>query len=91
MKKAKIYTSKIITEFFESKDSVGYKKMANKMMMAAKIMDVMNDRQISKKELATRLNVQPSVITKWISGGQNFTIDTLTEIEHELKIELLKL
>ncbi len=31
----------------------------------------------------------PSIVTKWLSGTHNFTIDTLIEIEHALDICLL--
>jgi hypothetical protein len=33
----------------------------------------------------------PSIITKWLSGTHNFTVDTLIELQHALDITLLDL
>jgi len=51
---------------------------------SSKIQLVMDELNISKKELAIRCGVQPSVITKWVSGTHNFTIDSLTTISGKL-------
>ena len=33
----------------------------------------------------------PSLVTKWLSGTHNFTVDTLIELEHVLEIDLFHL
>lgn len=62
-----------------------YKQMA----IAARIADALKDKGWSKGEFATKMNQQPSVITRWLSGTQNFTIDTLSDIEDALGVQLL--
>ena len=42
-----------------------------------RIMELLEERGLSKLELARSLGKRPSEITKWISGQHNFTIRTL--------------
>ena len=61
------------------------------MILAAKIDDGIKAKGWRKLDLANKLNKKPSVITKWISGTHNFTIDTLWDIEKLLEINLIRL
>ncbi len=65
---------------------LGYKKVEFRMRVAANIDDQMKAKHISKIGLARKMQIQPSVVTRWLSGGHNFTIDTLVEIAHALDI-----
>lgn len=58
------------------------------MRIAVQIADAMEEQHISKKELAQKMGRQPSEITKWLSGDQNFTSDTLTELSYYLHREI---
>jgi transcriptional regulator with XRE-family HTH domain len=62
----------------------------NRMLIAARIDDAMQEKNISQKELAKRLDKHHSVVTLWLSGTQNFTIDTLSDIETALGINLFQ-
>ncbi len=42
-----------------------------------RIYELMNERGLSKKQLADALGRRPSEITKWLSGQHNFTIATI--------------
>lgn len=55
-----------------------------KMAIAARIADALDAKGWSKSEFAARMNQLPSVVTRWLSGTQNFTIDTLSDIEEML-------
>ena len=60
--------------------------------MAVRIADAMEAKQWKNKDLLVAVgNDNPSVITKWLSGTHNFTIETLVEIENALGISLLNL
>ncbi len=61
------------------------------MLLAARIADAMKKKGISKTGLSKALGVQPSVVTKWLSGTHNFTIETLWKIGDVLDTELIKL
>lgn len=63
----------------------------NRMMMAARIADAMEEKGISQIQLAKQLGKPHSMITLWLSGTQNFTIDTLSDIESALGTNLLHL
>jgi ribosome-binding protein aMBF1 (putative translation factor) len=65
------------------------KRTDNKMLLAAKIKDGINNKNWRNIDLAEALSQKPSVITKWLSGTHNFTADTLSDIEEALSIKLL--
>ncbi len=65
-----------------------YLKVARRMRIAIQIADAMEEQHISKKELAQLMGRQPSEITKWLSGDQNFTSDTLAELSYYLKAKI---
>ena len=51
-----------------------------KMILAARIADLMEAKGWTKSEFARKVDQEPSVITKWLSGTHNFTQDTLADI-----------
>lgn len=59
------------------------------MVIAAKIADGMKAKGLSKKQLANLMDVYPSIVTRCIQGNHNFTVDTLVQLEHILKIQLI--
>jgi len=86
---AETYTSKVLEEFLSLGSPEELARTENRMMLAAKIHDVMTAKSIGKKQLAEMVGQSPSVITKWLSGGHNFTVDTLTDIQRVLGVRLL--
>lgn len=44
---------------------------------------------MSKKELAQKTGTSPAAVTRWIGGGQNFTLSTLAKISVVLGIPLI--
>lgn len=67
------------------------KKIITKMEISIRIDEARKRNGWTRVELAKKFNKKPSVITKWLSGSHNFTVDTLTEIEEILKINILSL
>lgn len=92
MKKPEIYNSKLIDSILDSITPEEEKRIANKMLLAAKIDDAIKAKGWKRKDFmkAMKINNQ-SVITKWLSGTHNFTTDTLTDIGSVLGISLLNL
>lgn len=63
-----------------------------KMLLAAKIADAMHAKGWNKTRLMREMGKSnPSEITRWLSGTQNFTVDTLVDLERVLDIKLLDL
>ena len=52
-----------------------------RMLLAARLKDILAELGWKKKDLAEKLGKNPSEVTKWLSGNHNFTTDTLAEIE----------
>ena len=48
--------------------------------IANRIESLMQEKGMTKKQLADSLGRRPSEITKWLSGNHNFTIATLSMI-----------
>ena len=65
-------------------------KTDTKMIIAAKIDEAMKAKGWKNKDLLEAVGKEnPSIVTKWLSGTHNFTVDTLVEIENALGIQLL--
>jgi len=86
------YTSKLIDDLLDSISPIEQAQVDAKMLIAAKISDALKSKNWNNKDLlkATGKN-NPSIVTKWLSGTHNFTIDTLVELEKALDIQLLNL
>ena len=84
-------TNSILNDALNRRDPAQSARTRTRMLLAAKIYAAMQVQGISKSGLAGLLSQQPSVITKWLSGTHNFTVDTLTDIERILNIELFHL
>jgi len=90
-KNAKAYESTVLDELLSLVTPEELARTESRMMLSAKIADAMAANKIGKKQFAELVGQSPSVITKWLSGGHNFTIDTLTDIQRVLGVRLLAL
>ncbi len=88
-KTARIYESPILDAFIALENPELTATLATKMRLSAKIFAEMQRQNMNKTAFAESLNVTPSLVTKWLSGQHNFTVDTLVKIEQVLHIELL--
>jgi transcriptional regulator with XRE-family HTH domain len=59
----------------------------NRVALACRIDDLIKAKGYNNSTFAEKIGKQPSVITKWLSGTHNFTIDTLDEIAYHLGVE----
>jgi ribosome-binding protein aMBF1 (putative translation factor) len=64
-------------------------RVLKQMLVAACIADALEAKGWSNSEFAARMHQQPSIVTRWLSGTHNFTIDTLSDIEEILDVKLL--
>ena len=77
---ARKHSSKLLKELLSELTPIEKMQTSTKMALAARIEDLISARGWGKREFAEKVNKNPSEITKWLSGTQNFTIDTLSEI-----------
>ena len=72
-------------------NSVEKMQVRIKMQLAARQDDLIRESGLNKSEFASKLDKNPSEISKWLSGTHNFTIDTLVEISEALNIHVQEL
>lgn len=90
-KTARKYTSPVINQLLGEITPVEKLQTNTKMTLAARLDDLITARGWGKSEFAEKVNKNPSEITKWLSGTQNFTIDTLAEIGVALNMPVSEL
>jgi transcriptional regulator with XRE-family HTH domain len=84
-------TKSAIASLLEEITPLEQSKTDVKMILASRIADAMKAKNWKNKDLLAAIGKHhPSVITKWLSGTHNFTVDTLVELENALGISLLK-
>ena len=87
--KVRSYRSPLLDTLLAERNPAETARTEARMLLAVRIADALEEKGMSKKELASQLNQQLSAVTKWLSGQHNFTIDTLTDIGGILNIDLL--
>lgn len=65
------------------------RRIEKRMAVASKIYMALKSKGITQKELATRMKKTESEISECVSGERNMTIDTLSDFEEALGINLL--
>lgn len=89
LNKAKLHSTDFLDDFLTGIPQKELNETTARMKLAAAIDDAMKAQNVSKSQLAKKMGQNNSVITKWLSGTQNFTTDTLEEIGQVLEINLL--
>lgn len=85
------HASSVINQLLDEITPVEKLQTNTKMTLAARLDDLITARGWCKSEFAEKVNKNPSEITKWLSGTQNFTIDTLAEISVVLGVSVSEL
>ncbi|MRG44967.1 helix-turn-helix domain-containing protein [Chitinophaga sp. SYP-B3965] len=91
MAKKNDYTSPLLESLLKNITPEEQARTDARMQMSARIYAALKEKGWTQTQLASALNKQVSVISRWLSGTHNFTIDTLTDIEGVLKVRLLDL
>lgn len=81
VKKTVLSTNPEVGESPQNRDPIQSAQTRKRMLIAARLEDILNELGWKKKDLAEKLGKNPSEVTKWMSGTHNFTTDTLSEIE----------
>ncbi len=58
--------------------------------VALALLELMDQRKITQKALAEKMNVSPQLINKWVKGKENFTFETVARLEEVFGVKLLK-
>lgn len=63
-------------------------RAANRIIVSGLIHEVMENKGISQAELASRMNVCKSHISRLLSGDRNLTLDTISDMMIALKMKM---
>lgn len=92
MNKPEEYKSPLLDQLLAEVTPQEREKVWIKMRIAARIEDLRKERKLQKKALAEACGHKgSSMVTKWLSGGHNFTIDTLVDIGFALGVTVADL
>lgn len=78
-----------LAELLSDIDKREMKRSENRMLLAMKISEALKQKHISQKGLANMMGKSATVISEWLSGDRNFTIDTLTDISVALGVSFI--
>lgn len=90
-KPAESHTSKVLSDLLKGITPEEQARTDKKMLLAMKLDEAIQTKGWTYKKFAEEMNQHPSVITKWLSGTNNFTTDTLSDIEEKLGVEFIAL
>lgn len=83
------YSSPVLDELLNQISPAEQELIDYKMKLAAKIYAGLKAKGWKSLDLARALNLKsPSLVSRWLSGTHNFTIDTLVDIQRVLGIRL---
>ena len=57
--------------------------------IAVQVLDALKAQSLSQKELADRMKVSPQQISKIIKGQENLTLETISNLESALGMEII--
>ncbi|HWK07517.1 MAG TPA: helix-turn-helix transcriptional regulator [Puia sp.] len=84
------YSSDLIGDLLNDINPQEGARIDYKMQLAAKIYAGLKSKGWKSLQLAEALNLKsPSLVSKWLSGTHNFTVDTLVDIQQVLGIKLI--
>ena len=90
-KSARKYNSAIINNFLGEISPLETMQIKTKMSLAARLDDLLKAKGLGKSKFAEIVKKNPSEVTKWLSGTQNFTLDILVEIAVALDVPITEL
>jgi len=88
MKKISEQKSAVLDDLESEISPIDFARTQTKMHLAVIIDEAIKRKGWNKIVFASKVGQTPSVVTKWLSGTHNFTVDTLTEIGNALGIDL---
>lgn len=83
------YSSPLMKELSDAITLEEQEQTDYKMKLAAKIFKAMKSLGMTQTQFAELIGKPISLISRWMSGTHNFTVDTLVDIQRALGISLL--
>lgn len=83
------YSSPLLENLLTSISPAEQQQTDYKMKLAAKIFFGLKKKEWTQTQLAEAMGKSISLVSRWLSGTHNFTVDTLIDIQRILGITLL--
>jgi len=83
-------TSPLAKAFKEASKDMDFQIELQKLTIVEELLQFMKRNGIRRTELAERMGVPPSRVTKMLSGDSNLTIDTLVRAGHAVGADLVQ-
>ena len=58
--------------------------------ISRRIIEVLEQKHMSQADLARAVGKKPAMVSRWLSGTHNFTIQTLAQIEAALGVSIIR-
>jgi len=82
--------NKIISNWLDTKGDLEIERLVRRnLAIASKVRKVLEDRNLSDKDLANMLRKTQSEVSKWLSGTHNLTQKSIIKMEIALDIQLV--
>ena len=72
-------------------DEAGRKNKMRSLKVALSILEILDNEKMSKATLAEKVGVTPQLVSKWLSGKSNMTLDTIEKFENALGYQLIEI
>ena len=59
-------------------------------VIALRVLDALKAQKLSQKDLAERMNISPQQINKIVKGQENLTLETISNLEIALGINIIR-
>jgi transcriptional regulator with XRE-family HTH domain len=83
--------SSILDDFLGSIPPAVQRAVTKKMDVAVRIRETLDQKGWTQKDLARKTGKSESEVSRWLSGKQNFTLDSLFLIEEALGAEIIQI
>lgn len=58
--------------------------------IALDILERLDEMDLKQKDLANKLEVSPQIVSRWLKGKENFSLETISRLEAVLSIQLIR-
>lgn len=65
-------------------DKLGRKNKLRSFKVALNVLEILDNKKMSKATLAEKVGVTPQQVSKWLTGKSNMTLDTIEKLENAL-------
>ena len=58
--------------------------------IALELWEYLDDKELTQKAFAQKMGVSPQVVSKWLKGQENFTLETISKLEAAIERNLIQ-